>query len=31
VCPHDAAFDSDGSIFISEWVNVDRVTKLQKI
>lgn len=31
VCPHDAAFDADGSIFISEWVNVGRVTKLQKI
>jgi hypothetical protein len=31
VCPHDAAFDKDGSIFISEWVNVGRVTKLQKV
>jgi len=31
VCPHDAAFDADGSIFISEWVDVGRVTKLEKI
>jgi hypothetical protein len=31
VCPHDAAFDKDGSIFISEWVDVGRVTKLQKV
>ena len=31
VCPHDAAFDKDGSIFISEWVEVGRVTKLQKV
>ncbi len=31
VCPHDAAFDRDGSIFISEWVDVGRLTKLQKI
>jgi len=31
VCPHDAAFDKDGSIFISEWVDVGRVTKLQKM
>jgi hypothetical protein len=31
VCPHDAAFDRDGSIFIAEWVDVGRVTKLQKV
>jgi hypothetical protein len=31
VCPHDAAFDKDGSIFISEWVENGRIIKLQKI
>ena len=31
VCPHDAAFAKDGSIFVSEWVDVGRVTKLEKI
>jgi hypothetical protein len=31
VCPHDAAFDKDGSIFVSEWVEVGRVTKLKKV
>jgi len=31
VCPHDAAFDRDGSIYVSEWVDVGRVTKLEKI
>ncbi len=31
VCPHDAAFDRDGSIFIAEWVDVGRVTKLKKL
>lgn len=32
VCPHDAAFDPrDGSLFISEWVDVGRVTKLKKV
>jgi len=31
VCPHDAAFDKDGSIYVSEWVDVGRVTKLQKV
>jgi hypothetical protein len=31
ICPHDAAFDKDGSIYVSEWVNVGRVTKLKKI
>jgi len=31
VCPHDAAFDKDGSIFVSEWVEVGRVTKLRKV
>jgi hypothetical protein len=31
VCPHDAAFDSKGNLFISEWVTVGRITKLQKV
>jgi hypothetical protein len=31
VCPHDAAFDVDGSIYVSEWVEVGRVTKLRKV
>jgi len=31
VCPHDAAFDRDGSIYVSEWVDVGRVTKLKKV
>jgi hypothetical protein len=31
VCPHDAAFDADGSIFVAEWVDVGRVTKLRKL
>jgi hypothetical protein len=31
ICPHDAAFDRDGSIYVSEWVEVGRVTKLKKV
>jgi hypothetical protein len=31
VCPHDAAFDKNGSIFVSEWVEVGRITKLEKL
>ena len=31
VCPHDAAFDSKGNIYISEWVTVGRITKLHKV
>jgi hypothetical protein len=31
VCPHDAAFAADGSIYISEWVDVGRVVKLEKV
>jgi hypothetical protein len=31
VRPHDAAFAADGSIFVSEWVDVGRVTKLQRV
>lgn len=31
VCPHSAAFDKDGNIFVVEWVEVGRVTKLKKL
>lgn len=31
VCPHDAAFDSKGNIYIAEWVTVGRITKLHKV
>jgi hypothetical protein len=31
VCPHDAAFDAAGNIYVSEWVEVGRVTKLRKV
>ena len=31
ICPHDAAFDRDGSIYVTEWVDVGRVTKLEKV
>jgi len=29
--PHDACFGKDGSIFVAEWVNTGRVTKLRKL
>lgn len=31
VCPHDAAFDRDGSLFIAEWVAYGRLVKLEKL
>ncbi|HEY3444472.1 MAG TPA: hypothetical protein VGK29_27220 [Paludibaculum sp.] len=31
VCPHSACFDKDGNIFVVEWVEVGRVTKLKRI
>jgi len=31
VAPHGANFDSHGNIFVAEWVEVGRVTKLRKI
>jgi hypothetical protein len=31
VCPHGAAFDHDGNIFVTEWVEIGRVTKLRRI
>jgi hypothetical protein len=29
--PHDACFDSVGNIFVAEWVNTGRITKLRKV
>ena len=29
--PHDACFDQDGNIFVAEWVQSGRVTKLRKV
>jgi hypothetical protein len=31
ICPHGACFDADGSIFVVEWVEVGRVTKLRRV
>lgn len=31
VHPHDACFDKDGNIFVVEWVQTGRVTKLRKV
>lgn len=31
VCPHGAWFDHKGNIFVAEWVEVGRVTKLRKV
>lgn len=31
VCPHGACFDHTGNIFVVEWVEVGRVTKLQRV
>jgi hypothetical protein len=31
ICPHGACFDHDGNIFVVEWVEVGRVTKLRKM
>lgn len=31
VCPHGACFDHDGNIFVVEWVEVGRVTKLRRL
>ena len=31
ICPHGASFDTDGNIFVVEWVEVGRVTKLRKV
>jgi hypothetical protein len=31
ICPHGACFDHDGNIFVAEWVEVGRVTKLRRV
>lgn len=31
VHPHDACFDRDGNIFVAEWVDTGRITKLRKV
>ena len=31
VAPHGACFDHAGNIFVVEWVEVGRVTKLRKV
>ncbi|MFO1488615.1 MAG: twin-arginine translocation signal domain-containing protein [Verrucomicrobiota bacterium] len=31
VAPHSACFDHDGNLFVVEWVEVGRVTKLRKL
>jgi len=31
LCPHGACFDHEGNIFVAEWVEVGRVTKLRKV
>ena len=31
VCPHGACFDHSGNIYVVEWVEVGRVSRLQKV
>ena len=31
VCPHGACFDHEGNIFVGEWVEIGRVTKLRRL
>ena len=31
ICPHGACFDRDGNIFVVEWVEVGRVTRLRRV
>lgn len=31
VCPHGACFDHDGNIYVVEWVEVGRVSKLRRV
>ncbi|MFN0167065.1 MAG: hypothetical protein ACKV22_11610 [Bryobacteraceae bacterium] len=31
ICPHGACFDHEGNIFVVEWVEIGRVTKLKRI
>lgn len=31
ICPHSACFDHEGNIFVVEWVEAGRVTKLRRV
>ena len=31
ICPHGACFDREGNIFVAEWVEVGRLTKLRRL
>jgi hypothetical protein len=31
VAPHGACFDHDGNLFVAEWVEIGRVSKLRKV
>jgi hypothetical protein len=31
IAPHAACFDPDGNIFVAEWVEVGRITRLRKL
>ena len=31
VHPHDACFDRDGNIFVAEWVQTGRISKLKRL
>jgi hypothetical protein len=31
ICPHGACFDHKGNIFVAEWVEIGRITKLRKV
>jgi hypothetical protein len=31
VAPHGACFDHNGNIFVVEWVEIGRVTKLRRV
>ena len=31
ICPHGSCFDRDGNIYVAEWVEVGRITKLRKV
>jgi hypothetical protein len=31
VCPHGGCFDRKGNVFIAEWVEIGRISKLRKV
>ena len=31
ICPHSATFDNAGNIYVVEWVEIGRVTKLERV